>query len=128
MKTKYILIIAGVVTLGLYAVTHGTWLPSANSQQAYGYSPETNAWQDNYAYTDSSLSAALEAQILAHQAAAKSDAAVETAYQSHCAAQIGLANSKLKDVGDKDPTETTRLQNSVVQASQCLLVHSPAFN
>lgn len=129
MKTKTIFIIAAVVTgtLGLMSMT-GTFLPRVDSQQAYGYSPETNALQENYDYATSALSEASNTRVLAEQAyneALKSEAAAK---QSQCALQITLGNSKLKDVGGKDPSEATRLSASVAEGAKCLLVTSPAFN
>lgn len=127
MKTKNIFIIALLATGGLYALAQGTWFPRVDSQQTYGYSPETYSLQENYDYAFSSLETASNTRILAEQAFNEALKAESAAKQSLCALQISLGNSKLKDIGDKDPSETTRLTASVAEGAKCLLVESPAF-
>lgn len=127
MKTKTPFIIAGVITLGAFLTLNGTWLPQVDSQQTYGYSPETYTWQESYDYNVSAVETTARTLNSAYQAYQDALKAASAAKQSLCAAQIGLGNSKLKDVGDKDPAETTRLIASVAEGAKCLLLESPAF-
>lgn len=129
MKTKYILPIALVLvpTMGVVMTFSGTWLPRVDSQQTYGYSPETYALQENYDYAVSASETAYNTRVLAEQAFNEALKAESAAKQSLCALRISLGNSKLKDVGDKDPSEATRLTASVAEGAECLLLNSPAF-
>lgn len=128
MKNKILTIsLAALPVLGLIMTFSGTWFPKANSEQSYGYSKETNSLQENYDYALSSLETASNTRILAEQAFNEALKAESSAKQSLCALQISLGNSKLKDVGNSDPEEKTRLLNSVADGAKCLLVESPAF-
>lgn len=129
MKNKYILpvLLVSVPLLGIVMTFSGTWLPRVDSQQTYGYSPETNALQESYDRAAETSINAANARILAQQALDAALKSESSAKQSECSLQIALGNSKMKDVGDKDSSETTRLTQSVANAAQCLLLNSPAF-
>lgn len=129
MKNKYILpvLLVSVPLLGIVMTFSGTWLPRVDSQQTYGYSPETYALQESYDRAAETSINAANARILAQQALDAALKSESSAKQSECSLQIALGNSKMKDVGDKDSSETTRLTQSVANAAQCLLLNSPAF-
>ena len=128
MKNKTILIIAGVVTgtLGLMSMT-GTFLPTPASPTAYGYSPETYQLQESYDRAAETLTSASLTRAAAEEAYNNALKTESSAKQSNCALVIALGNSKLKDVGDSDPSETVRLKQSVQEASVCLITNTPAF-